>query len=92
MSEESKGRAREYQVAGEETGTRLDLFLGEKLACSRGEVRRMLRSGLVRLDGKTVGEPRAGWRLVHRKQIPLGEDLLVLGHLAPPDEAPCSPA
>ena len=74
MSEELKGRALEYQVAGEETGTRLDLFLGEKLACSRGEVRRMLRSGLVRLDGKTVGERAKGAILSGGQRLELKDD------------------
>ncbi len=74
MSEESKGRAREFQVAGEETGSRLDLFLGEKLACSRGEVRRMLRSGLVRLDGKTVGERAKGAILSAGQHLELKDD------------------
>jgi 23S rRNA pseudouridine1911/1915/1917 synthase len=74
MSKESKGRAREFQVAGEESGTRLDLFLAEKLACSRGEVRRMLRSGFVRLDGKTVGERAKGTVLSGGQHLELKDD------------------
>ncbi len=74
MSEESKGRAREFHVGRDEMGSRLDLFLGEKLACSRGEVRRMLRGGLVRLDGKPVDERAKGAVLACGQHLELADD------------------
>jgi 23S rRNA pseudouridine1911/1915/1917 synthase len=55
---------RSLTVQAEDTGRRLDLFLAEKLALSRAQVRRLLASGAVELDGRRVGEAEKGERLV----------------------------
>jgi 23S rRNA pseudouridine1911/1915/1917 synthase len=55
--------SRTLSVSPEDTGRRLDLFLAEKLALSRAQVRRLLASGAVRLDGRAVGEAQKGERL-----------------------------
>jgi 23S rRNA pseudouridine1911/1915/1917 synthase len=54
---------RSLTVQAEDTGRRLDLFLAEKLALSRAQVRRLLASGAVELDGRRVGESEKGARL-----------------------------
>ncbi len=56
--------SRSLTVQAEDTGRRLDLFLAEKLALSRAQVRRLLASGAVELDGRRVGENEKGARLV----------------------------
>ena len=55
--------SRSLTVQAEDTGRRLDLFLAEKLALSRAQVRRLLASGAVELDGRRVGEGEKGARL-----------------------------
>jgi 23S rRNA pseudouridine1911/1915/1917 synthase len=55
---------RSLTVQAEDTGRRLDLFLAEKLSLSRAQVRRLLASGAVALDGRRVGEAEKGARLV----------------------------
>ena len=55
---------RSLTVQAEDTGRRLDLFLAEKLALSRAQVRRLLASGAVELNGRRVGEAEKGERLV----------------------------
>ena len=42
-------------LAQENGGTRLDLFLATELALSRAQVRRLLDSGAVALDGRQLG-------------------------------------
>jgi 23S rRNA pseudouridine1911/1915/1917 synthase len=56
-------------VSAADTGRRLDLFLAEKLALSRAQVRRLLASGAVRLDGRPVGEAEKGARLAADAQV-----------------------
>jgi 23S rRNA pseudouridine1911/1915/1917 synthase len=56
--------SRSLTVQAEDTGRRLDLFLAEKLALSRAQVRRLLASGAVELDGRRVGEAEKGTRLL----------------------------
>ena len=60
---------RSLTVQAEDTGRRLDLFLAEKLALSRAQVRRLLASGAVELDGRRVGEAEKGARLPSAAQI-----------------------
>lgn len=55
--------SRSLTVQAEDTGRRLDVFLAEKLALSRAQVRRLLASGAVELDGRRVGESEKGARL-----------------------------
>jgi 23S rRNA pseudouridine1911/1915/1917 synthase len=52
--------SRELCVGPEESGRRLDLFLAERLALSRSQVRRLLARGAVRLDGRPLGESAKG--------------------------------
>lgn len=42
-------------LGADHAGVRLDLFLAAELGLSRGQVRRLLGSGAVRLDGRPVG-------------------------------------
>ena len=55
---------RSLTVQAEDTGRRLDLFLAEQLALSRAQVRRLLASGAVEVDGRRVGEGDKGARLM----------------------------
>jgi 23S rRNA pseudouridine1911/1915/1917 synthase len=55
--------SRSLTVQAEDTGRRLDLFLAEKLSLSRAQVRRLLASGAVELDGKRMGEAQKSLRL-----------------------------
>ena len=55
--------ARSLVVLPQDTGRRLDLFLAEKLELSRAQVRRLLASGAVSLDGRALGEAEKGARL-----------------------------
>jgi 23S rRNA pseudouridine1911/1915/1917 synthase len=55
---------RKLSVLAADTGRRLDLFLAEKLALSRAQVRRLLANGAVSVDGRVVGETDKGARLV----------------------------
>jgi len=56
--------ARSLLVLPQDTGRRLDLFLAEKLELSRAQVRRLLASGAVTRDGRTLGEAEKGEPLV----------------------------
>jgi 23S rRNA pseudouridine1911/1915/1917 synthase len=56
--------SRSLTVQAEDTGRRLDVFLANKLALSRAQVRRLLASGAVELDGRPVGESDKGARLL----------------------------
>ena len=60
---------RSLAVQAEDTGRRLDLFLAEKLALSRAQVRRLLASGAVELDGRRVGQSEKGARLVSPSSV-----------------------
>ena len=55
------------------------LFHSQKLFGARGAT--------PLLDRQTVAAPLAGWTLFRRRQIPLGEDILVVGHLASPEDS-----
>ena len=55
---------RALEVAGKDGGTRLDLFLARELELSRAAVRRLLARGVVRVDGRAVGEAAKGASLV----------------------------
>jgi 23S rRNA pseudouridine1911/1915/1917 synthase len=59
--EESTGEA--LEVAADEAGRRLDLFLAERLRLSRGSARRLLASGAVRIGGRTLAEGDKGLAL-----------------------------
>lgn len=48
------------EVAQEETGRRLDVFLAERLGLSRAQTRRLLARGVVRVDGRSVAEDAKG--------------------------------
>lgn len=61
--------SRSLTVQEEDTGRRLDLFLAEKLALSRAQVRRLLASGAVELDGRRVGQSEKGARLVSPSSV-----------------------
>ena len=61
--------SRSLTVQAEDTGRRLDLFLAEKLALSRAQVRRLLASGAVELDGRRVGEAEKGSRLLSPARV-----------------------
>jgi 23S rRNA pseudouridine1911/1915/1917 synthase len=60
---------RSLTVQAEDTGRRLDLFLAEKLALSRAQVRRLLASGAVELDGRRVGQNEKGARLTSPSSV-----------------------
>jgi 23S rRNA pseudouridine1911/1915/1917 synthase len=60
---------RTLSVLAADTGTRLDLFLAEKLELSRAQVRRLLASGAVRLDGRALGEADKGARLAEGSEL-----------------------
>ena len=60
--------ARSLTWRPEDTGRRLDLFLAEKLELSRAQVRRLLASGAVSLDGRTLAEAEKGARLAARRR------------------------
>jgi 23S rRNA pseudouridine1911/1915/1917 synthase len=61
--------SRSLPVSAADTGRRLDLFLAEKLALSRAQVRRLLASGAVQLDGRAVGDSAKGERLAVGVQV-----------------------
>ncbi len=50
-----------WTIGPDDSGRRLDLFLAQRLGVSRQEVRRLLQSGAVAVDGR-VTESRAGGR------------------------------
>lgn len=49
-----------FQVQTGESGRRLDLFLAERLALSRAQVRRLIARGAVRVDGARADASRKG--------------------------------
>jgi 23S rRNA pseudouridine1911/1915/1917 synthase len=51
------------EVTSSEVGRRLDVFLAERLAISRGRSRRLLASGAVRIGGRTLDEGDKGLAL-----------------------------
>jgi 23S rRNA pseudouridine1911/1915/1917 synthase len=51
------------EVAAAEAGSRLDVFLAERLRVSRGAVRRLLAAGDVRVGGRVLGEGDKGLAL-----------------------------
>ena len=51
---------RTLEIGAADGGRRLDVFLAERLELSRGEVRRLLARGAVRVDGRRVGAPGKG--------------------------------
>ena len=53
-------------------GSRLDLFLATELALSRAQVRRLLDSGSVSLEGRTLGLSDKGLALPSRGRIEVG--------------------
>src|SRR5215510_13564591 len=57
------GEPRELRVAEEDRGRRLDVFLASRLALSRAEVRRLLASGRVRVEGCVVSPSAKGTAL-----------------------------
>jgi 23S rRNA pseudouridine1911/1915/1917 synthase len=48
------------EVAPDETGRRLDVFLAERLGLSRAQTRRLLARGMVSVAGRSVGETAKG--------------------------------
>jgi 23S rRNA pseudouridine1911/1915/1917 synthase len=54
------GEASLLEVTDAEVGRRLDVFLAERLALSRAEVRRLLARGSVSVDGRAVGASAKG--------------------------------
>jgi 23S rRNA pseudouridine1911/1915/1917 synthase len=71
--------ARVLEVAPADGGRRLDVFLAERLAVSRAEVRRLLARGGVSLDGRPVSAAAKGTALL------AGARVAVAG-FAPPGE------
>ncbi|MGH0031585.1 MAG: RluA family pseudouridine synthase [Myxococcota bacterium] len=68
------------EVGGDETGTRLDVFLAERLGLSRAQTRRLLARGVVRVAGRDVGEDAKG------VAVRAGEEIAVLPFTAPADQ------
>ena len=48
------------EVAPDESGRRLDVFLAERLGLSRAQTRRLLAHGMVQVGGRSVGETAKG--------------------------------
>lgn len=60
MPAKATSSSRVLRLAGEGAGLRLDLFLATELALSRSQVRRLLDSGAVALDGRVLSLAQKG--------------------------------
>lgn len=70
---------RVLEVAQDETGRRLDVFLAERLGLSRKQTRRLLARGVVQVGGRSVAEDAKG------VAVRAGETVSVLPFTAPQD-------
>ena len=68
----TKASSRVLRLAGEGAGSRLDLFLATELSLSRGQVRRLLDSGAVALDGRILSLADKGMALPLRGELEIG--------------------
>ena len=66
MSTEPESSSRLLNLVEQNQGARLDLFLATELALSRAQVRRLLESGSVSLDGRPLGLSDKGLSLPSR--------------------------
>ncbi|MFP6638677.1 MAG: RluA family pseudouridine synthase [Myxococcota bacterium] len=65
----ARSKSRVLQLVGEGAGSRLDLFLATELALSRAQVRRLLDSGAVALDGRILSLADKGLPLPGRGEL-----------------------
>ena len=72
VSTEPESSSRLLNLVEQNQGARLDLFLATELALSRAQVRRLLESGSVSLDGRPLGLSDKGLSLPSRGLIEVG--------------------
>lgn len=58
-----------FVVTPEQAGTRLDRWLAERLQLSRTQVKRLLDSGAVTVDGRTIGQAGKGGPLTGGQRV-----------------------
>lgn len=67
------GDARSFEVAGDEAGQRLDVFLAQRLSLSRSESRRLLARGAVRVGERALGPGDKGLPLRRGERIEVSD-------------------
>ena len=92
VSMEPESPSRLLTLVEQNQGSRLDLFLATELALSRAQIRRLLDSGAVSLDGRALGLGDKGLSLPSRGSIEVGvyragRDQVIHGN-RPGDEIP----
>ncbi len=73
---------RTYEVAQDESGRRLDVFLAERLGLSRAQTRRLLARGAVSVEGRNAGASDKG------VEVRAGETISVAPFTSPGAERP----
>ena len=71
---DAPGPSNVFEVAQADVGRRLDAFLAERLGLSRAQTRRLLGRGVVKVDGRPLGEGAKGVALRAGERVEVGEE------------------
>ena len=91
VQSQEAGKSRLLRLGGAGVGSRLDLYLATELALSRAQVRRLLESGAVSLDGRALSLGDKGMSLPSAGILEVGAFRAVADQravLASPEESP----